>query len=257
MKSTILVFAILATVAAPLAAQESSPVRDRAVLPVVGSTAGAFGSNFKTELQMNNRSLQPMRGAIVYRPQGTAPSANDPIVPFVLAPFETIAFSDIVASMGASGLGSLDFLVYEGGIPTLIARAYDDRGNDGTVGAVVTPVRQRDAMKAGDSASLLTPADLARFRFNVGVRTLADGATLRITLRGSNGIVRETFDRSYQGEFFIQQAVEAFIGSPVLSNESIQVEVLAGSAIVYGTTTDNTTNDPSLQLATVWVVDEP
>jgi hypothetical protein len=254
MKSTTLLLAMFAV--APLAAQESAPVRDRVILPVVGSTAGAFGSQFRTELQMNNRSLQPMRGTIVYRAQGSSPSATDPRAAYELAPFQTISSADVVAQLGATGLGSLDVLIEEGGVPTLIARAFDDRGEAGTVGATITPVRQRNALAQNDSASLVTPADLGRFRFNVGVRTLADGATLRITLRGDNGIVRTTIDtRSYAAEYFIQLPVDQFIGEPVLSNESIQIEVLAGSAIVYGTTTDNTTNDPSLQLATPWTVD--
>jgi hypothetical protein len=238
----------------PVAAQQGA--RDRAVLPVVGSTAGAFGSNFKTELQMNNRSLQPMSGTLIYRAQGTTPSASDPAVPYLLEPFQTIAFDDVVASMGRSGLGSLDVVIHEGGVPTIVARAYDDRGDEGTVGAVIPPVRQRDALQPGDSASLVTPATLDRFRFNVGIRSLNDGAMVRITLRGMNGIERRVIEgRFYSPEYFVQRTVEDFIGEPVLANESIEVRILAGSAIVYGTTTDNTTNDPSLQLATPWTLD--
>ena len=33
------------------------------------------------------------------------------------------------------------------------------------------------------------------------------------------------------------------------ANESIAVQIVSGSAIVYGATVDNHTNDPSLQLA--------
>jgi hypothetical protein len=222
----------------------------RLILPVVGSTAGAHGSNFKTELQLNNRSLQPMSGRIVFHPQGRSASAADPSLSYRLEPFETISFGDIIAAMETSGLGSMDIVLEHGGWPTVIARAFDDQGENGTVGATITAVRASEARGAGESSVLLTPADRDRFRFNVGVRTLEEGATLRITLRGMNGIERRVIEQQlYPAEYFIQLPVAEFVGEPVLGNESIEVAVLEGAAIIYGSMTDNITNDPSLQLA--------
>ena len=42
-----------------------------------------------------------------------------------------------------------------------------------------------------------------------------------------------------------------FLGRPIEGNESIEIHVTVGSAIVYGATTDNVTNDPAVQFPVV------
>jgi hypothetical protein len=71
-----------------------------------------------------------------------------------------------------------------------------------------------------------------------------------MTVWGQNGIARFSVERSFGPNFFTQQPVNDFVGTPLLSNESIGIEILTGSAVIYGTTTDNKTNDPAIQLAT-------
>lgn len=232
------------------AVQASADTSPRAIIPVGGSTAGAFGSNFRTELQLSNRSVQPMTGRIVFHRQGAGAEPDDPGVAYVLEPHQTVSYPDIAAAIGVDGLGSLDVVLESGGYPTIVARAFDDRGAQGTSGATIEALRSVDALSAGESAVLLLPSDLGRFRYNVGIRTLTEGATLRITVRGTNGISRFVVEqRQYAPELFIQQPVGAFVEGVVLSDESIEIEVLSGSVIAYGTTTDNITNDPSLTLA--------
>ncbi len=41
-------------------------------------------------------------------------------------------------------------------------------------------------------------------------------------------------------------------GVPVSANQTITISVIDGSVIVYGATTDNVTNDPSVQFAQVF-----
>jgi hypothetical protein len=244
--------ATLLMIAAPLLAQAEPPAV-RAILPVVGSTAGAFGSNFKTGVQLHNRGEETMRGVLVFHAQGAPASASDPSAAYELAPKQTLAFDDLVASMGASGLGSLDVIPTEGGIPAVVARAYDDRAENGTAGATIRLVDPRDALVPGARGILVLPASLDQFRFNVGVRSLGAGATLRMTVYGQSGIARHTIERSYAAHLFEQRAASDFLGTAILANESVDIEVLAGSAIVYGTTTDNVSNDPSVQNVAVVV----
>jgi hypothetical protein len=68
------------------------------------------------------------------------------------------------------------------------------------------------ALVGGLTGFLITPLDPALTRFNIGVRTLCSGATIQVTVRDANGFVVRT-----------------------------------ASAIVYGSKTDNTTNDPAIQ----------
>jgi hypothetical protein len=48
--------------------------------------------------------------------------------------------------------------------------------------------------------------------------------------------------------YFGQQAANAFAGTTLNANESIEIRIVAGSAIVYATTVDNRTNDSSIQV---------
>ena len=43
----------------------------------------------------------------------------------------------------------------------------------------------------------------------------------------------------------------SFLGGPIGANQSIRFTIDAGSAIIYGSTTDNTTNDPAIQFVIV------
>jgi hypothetical protein len=62
--------------------------------------------------------------------------------------------------------------------------------------------------------------------------------------------VTRTVTRTYPPNYFEQRDSGAFLnGAAVAANESLTIQVVAGSAIVYGATVDNRTNDPSLQLA--------
>jgi len=225
-----------------------APADVSAVLPVVGSTGGAFGSHFKTQLQMNNRSEERMTGMLVYHPQGAEAAAGDPVMHYDLAPHATRAFEDVVADLGRTGLGTIDVVVETGELPTIVARAYDDQEN-GTTGATITMMTPDEALSAGESGSLIVPANREKFRFNVGVRTLSEGATIRVIVRSQSGIERlNSGEIALPANWFVQRPGEAFAGTALLANESIGIEVIRGSVIVYGTTVDNKTNDSSIQI---------
>ncbi|MGA7614708.1 MAG: hypothetical protein WBX15_05940 [Thermoanaerobaculia bacterium] len=219
-----------------------------AILPVVGSTAGAHGANFKTGFQMNNRTDEAMSGWLVFHSQGVAATAGDAKLHYDLPPHATLAADDVVAEMGASGLGSMDLVVEQGDVPTIVARAYDDQ-ESGTTGVMVPLFDPARALAMGDSLSLIVPRDLERFRFNIGVRTLDQGATVAVVVRGEDGIVRsELGEMTWPAGYFIQQPANQFTGVALLPNESIGFQVVQGSAIIYGTTVDNSTNDSSIQI---------
>jgi hypothetical protein len=101
----------------------------------------------------------------------------------------------------------------------------------------------------GQDAVLVAPADTAKFRFNIDVRTLSNGASITVTVRDPTGAVTQTLTKSYPAFFFQQGSAADFLGAPLGANSSIEIRVDSGSLIVYGVTADNITQDPSLQLA--------
>jgi hypothetical protein len=223
----------------------------RGVIPVAGSTSGAFGSNFRTSLQLSNRTDRVQTGALVFRAAGVAGSESDATLVYTLAPHETLSFDDVVGAMGVTGLGSLDVRVESGGVPAIVARAYDDQAELGTVGTGIALVATADALATDDEASLIVPRDLERFRFNIGIRTLGDGATILVKVFDANGNEQETIGPlTFVADYFVQQPAAEFLGAVIRANDAIAITVVSGNAIVYGTVTDNTTNDPSIHIAT-------
>ena len=247
--SLIVILAAIITTLAPASAQ-ILPGEARAIVPVVGSTQGAFGANFKTELQLHNGGAGTMTGSLVFRKAGQPGTDSDPSLAYELAPFETQFFADVVAQMGGDGLGSLDIIPDTGSrLPTAVFRAFDDKDEAGTTGVTVPMVLVSKALTAGRSAALIVPADLVRFRFNIGVRSLSDGAILNVKLYNADGSLAEDLgERGYPGNYFEQRSASAFLGVEPQPDQSVLITVVSGRAIVYGTTTDNVTNDGSVQL---------
>lgn len=241
---------ILAAAACILFAASAGAETLRGTLPVVGSVRGGFDSVFRTELQIHNRSALPMAGRLVVHPAGRPAQPDDPSIPYALAPRSSISGPDVAQLAGISGLASLDVLALEGGTPTLVARAFHDGGELGTSGATIRFVQSQEVLESGDSGAILAPADLARFRLNIGIRSLELGARYRIVVRDASGaIVRELGARDLAPGLFEQRSAESLLGIELSGNESVRFIVEAGSMIVYASSTDNLTNDPSIQIA--------
>jgi hypothetical protein len=222
---------------------------DFLVVPAVASTPGALGSHFKTGLQLHNPSGTAVTGKLIFHESGTSGTGDDPFSVYELAPGQTVAFADLLPELLESGLGSLDLLPRLGSAPIATVRVFNDAGDAGTTGMTEELVRTGEALEAGKRGVLIAPPEPSRARFNMGVRSLSFGATVRFTVRDATGAVRTTGAKFYPPSFFAQQTAEGFLGIALLANDTISFEVDAGSAIVYGATTDNTTQDPSLQFA--------
>jgi hypothetical protein len=257
MRRTLLV-SLLAAVAltTPARGQTESLAR---IVPVVGSTEGNFGSFFRTGLQIYNAGGGPMSGHFVYHPAGVPAAGGDPSLAFQLGNGETLSYDDVVQTMGQTGLGTLDLLIVPSASasPVIVTRVFDDAGADGTSGFTeesVDPLATGPGgavLTAGTAGVLIAPADPARFRFNMGVRTLSAGASLSIEVRSATGTLARVVPKTLPPNYFVQQSSSVFLGAPLGPGDSLTVRVTAGSAVVYGATVDNTTNDPSFQVARV------
>jgi len=224
-------------------------LQDRAIIAAVASAAGAGGSFFKTGVQLYNAGSSTSTGRIVFHKQGVSGSDSDPSLPYTLNAGETRNIPDLLPAMGQAGLGSADIVATSGSLPTVVARVFNDGGTAGTAGFTEEIVKTASALAAGDQFAILVPANLSAFRLNIGVRTLGSGAALTVTVRNSSGTVVNTLTKSYGATFFEQISASAFLGGFSLSgNESITVRVDSGNLIVYGATTDNRTQGPSIQL---------
>lgn len=104
-------------------------------IPVAGSTGGAFGSNWKTGLQLFSLGDSTISGRLVFHPAGANGSANDPSMNFTLNAKQVQTIGDVVAAMGQSGLGSIDVIGrFSDPPPIAETRVYNDAGAAGTSG---------------------------------------------------------------------------------------------------------------------------
>jgi hypothetical protein len=228
----------------------------RGYIPVVGSAAGASGSNFKTSLQLlygAPGSSGSITGKLAFHPSGASGSSSDPTITYNVGAGQVVTYPDIVATFGRSGLGSVDLITTPTATqPVIITRVYNDAGTLGTSGLTEDVIESSDTriINAGFTAFLVTPVDPTKTRFNIGVRTGLSGATLTAVLRATNGTALKTVTKTYLPNWFEQvDSTSFFAGTAVGANQSIKITVSVGSAIVYGSTTDNITNDPNIQFA--------
>ena len=229
-----------------------TPVPLKRILTVVGSVQGGFGSNFKTSVQLYNPKDVTVSGKIVFHPAGASGTPADPSLTYSLAPGKTQIYADLLPAMGIpSGLGSADIIGdINSPLPVSLVRVFNDAGAAGTTGLAEDQLAEEDALQPGSTGVLIAPADVAKFRLNVGIRTLASGAALTITVRDKDGIVVKTLTKSYDPTFFSQVTSAQLLDGYVLNGgETLSFTVTSGSLFIYGSTTDNTTNDPSVQFA--------
>jgi hypothetical protein len=214
-------------------------------IPAVGALAGSNGSFFRTSLALANPGAIEIRGKLLYHPTGHSATDSDPSLSFVIPPNGTLNYPDVVATLGQSGLGSLDILTTASPTPIATARVFNDLGSAGTNGAA------EDAVPAGpdylSTATVLIPQDLTNFRLNVGVRTI-DAADLNIVVYDAAGLQQGTTVKSYAANFFEQVAASQLTGGTLPPGGRIVVSAFSKEFIVYGSITDNRTNDPTIRI---------
>ena len=226
----------------------TTPGNTVAILAVVGSVQGA--ALFRTEVQIYNPRTTAISGRFVFHAQGTSGSATDPSMSYTLQGGQTIDYPDLLPAMGLSGLGSLDIQTNGDPAPIMVARVFSDAGDAGTAGFTIDAVAPSAALQAGDSAAIIVPPDLTRARLNIGFRSLDTGASIFMSLRSKSGTQKGTGSRTLAANFFEQLSVGTlFPGLPIDGSDTITFTLNSGKAIIYGATTENKTQDPSLQYA--------
>jgi hypothetical protein len=235
------------------AAAHTGAFRLVGVIPVAGSAAGAFGSFFRTEMTITNPSPFGIGVRLVYHPAGRSAEPGDPARNVLLVGNESRTFTDIVATMGQTGLGSIDVLT-TAFKPVITTRVYNDAGTAGTSGFTEEVVAPYEATKSGAYADFTIPADLTNYRLNVGIRTLGESTTFLVTVYDATGaLVGTTTARTVAANYFEQIPLTTFLaGVTPPAGGLARIEITSGgSAVFYTATTDNRTNDGSLKMLTM------
>ena len=214
----------------------------RAILPVVGSTAGAFGGRFKTSLILRPVA-QDQRGRLVFHPAGQVASNSDPSIRYEFTSADPLVWDDIVAAIGQSGIGSLDIIPDETGssiVPAIEARLYNEV-SFGTFGTLAAPAFPYDYLRP-PGLEITIPDD--RSRINIGFRTLTE-TKMRILIYSPVGQLLSFRDETYPAGWMQMTSANDFTGKALQKGQMVQVQ-FTGSVIPFHTVTENSTNDPTL-----------
>jgi hypothetical protein len=216
----------------------------RAIVPVVGSTAGAFGGQFKTAIELRGAANE--HGRIVFHPAGKAAAADDPSMPYAFVTTRVIAHDDIVAVMGQKGIGSLEIIPDVDSvdrIPEVSVRLYNDTAM-GTFGTSTTPVLPYDYLRP-EGMQVRMPD--ARFRVNIGIRALTE-TSVEALIRRADGRLDGLRQLRFPAGWMEMKSANDFIGAVLQPGDQVTLS-FSGAAVPFYTITENQTNDPTLVIA--------
>jgi hypothetical protein len=182
----------------------------RRIVPIAGKVHGLNNSDFSTALIVVGGGLgspalpgeeKLYQGRIYFRPLGSRESANDPSVAYNLDGDETVVFDDIMATLGATGIGSIE-VVPRIGFPTPQADAIiENRLADGKrTGVRITAAWGRDYLnpREGVTVAIRNGTDA---RMAVGARAMGTGGgLLQFERKASDGTALATAQRFIPGD---------------------------------------------------------
>jgi hypothetical protein len=218
-------------------------------IAAAGSLAGANGSFFRTSLHLTNlNDTMPLAGEVVFRAAGRAPSPGDPKLSFTIPPRNVVFWEDVVAAMGQSGLGSIDLYSLSSFPPVVNVRVFDDKGAvAGTSGFSEEFTPPAKTLIRGSAALALTPGN---YRTNIGMRAIIGVAKVQFSLYNAQGVLIGSQIRDLEPGVFQQVPLTSLFGTAAANGAHVSVSLLSGApVIVYASTTDNRTNDSSIQFA--------
>jgi hypothetical protein len=213
----------------------------RAIVPVAGSTPGAFGGQFKTALELRGAANES--GRIVFHPAGKVAADDDPSIPYSFVNTRVIVHDDVVGAMGQKGLGSLEIVPDAASvdrIPEVSVRLYNDTAM-GTFGTYAAPVLPYDYLRP-EGVQIRVPD--ARFRLNIGITTLA-AASMEAVIRRADGRLDGLRTRTFPAGWMEMKSAADFIGTALNPGDQVTLS-FNGAAVPFYPSTENATNDPTL-----------
>lgn len=227
-----------------VAALESRPTGGASiVVPVVGQTAGANGTNFISDVRIFNSAATPAAITLVFTPSGSDGRTDFAAQRLHVPAGATLALNRIVQSLFRSeGVGSLEIRDDVHHLQ-VTSRTYNT-GGAGTFGQFIPPVDQgNEVTSTGQRALVVAPLTHgASFRANVGiVETSGSSGELELLLRDEAGseLRRERLAVLPFGHH------QRPLGEVTCEGCRLEVTVVSGLAVVaaYGSVIDNRSGD--------------
>jgi hypothetical protein len=231
---------IAALILAPLAASAAT-----LVIPASGSGPGANGSRWQSEVTLHNTANRAVTVTLTFHDANGAGLSTSVVV----AARHTESISDIVATRfqrdAATGAITIDAPDDFTSRLTVSSRTFN-RSTGGDFGQDIPAIAVTDALATGDTGVIAGATDVTHSRVNFGIYSI-DASTIHWQLVRADGTVAADAVRSYAAG--VQQQYSADNGSLLAASRQnddvIYAQMVQGHAVVYGSTIDATSGDPT------------
>lgn len=215
------------------------------VIPASGTGPGANNSQWQTEVTFHNAASRPIVVSLLFHDAaGPSPSQS-----LTIAPRSSMSIADIVRTRfgQTSATGSIEIQVADADASRLVIQSRTfNLSEAGEFGQDIPAVNVNDAAIEGDVAVLAGPSSAAAQRFNFGLHAVT-ATTIRWELLRADGTVAATREASYTAGTHTQYngGVSSFFSVDPQNNDTIYAQLLSGKAILYGSSVNNATGDPT------------
>lgn len=235
-----------------LAGDEAITIRTSATsqsiyLLAVAKAAGAENTNFVTDVRIFNRGLLEAVITAFFTPSGTDGLETFVPVRISIAPGQTVALDDVVASVfRRSGLGNIEF---RGAVENLVisSRTYNRIGAR-TFGYFAAASKPENTARLGTSPLHISQLqNTLEFRTNIGFTELSgSGGTVQLSIFNGSGQLLDRTNHTLLPFSHIQLPILGGKTGNLQSTVRAEVLVTSGGATVaaYGAVVDNSSGDP-------------
>ncbi|MDP9191813.1 MAG: proprotein convertase P-domain-containing protein [Acidobacteriota bacterium] len=155
------------------------------MIPVVAHLFGVGATHFASDVRIANPATERVTATLIFTRSGEDGRTSFAAMKAILAPGQTLAFDDIVATaFHTAGSGSLEIL----GDVIVMSRTYAETAG-GTLGQQVPPVRDSTAL--GEAPIAIAPLPEERSRYNIGVTEI--GGASGMVMIGARRIELQPF----------------------------------------------------------------
>lgn len=262
--STVPISISIVTPVAP--AGKGTPPPDALIIPAVAHAEGANESFFESDIRVTNLSAQTMKYSVNFTPSGTDGTQKGSSSTIEIAPNQTLALDDILATLFGSGSSSVIGMLEIRPTSTQTtstkttqlstiasSRTYNLTPN-GTFGQYIPALPYSSFAGKSTVLSLQQIAQSAAYRTNFGFCE-ASGQPATLTMRVydvKNVLLKEIPVSLLAGEHKQVNNMLSLHGIDDLADGRVEIEVTSstGKVTAYASTVDNKTNDPLM----VWPV---
>ena len=217
-------------------------------LPAAAKSAGAQGSFFVTDLDIQNGDANPATYQLLWLPRGQNNSTPDASATFTLDPGAAVRYRDVLGAVFGfddGAVGALAILADSSDL-TLMSRTYNAPPAGGTFGQAIPGYRGDQLIAAGERRRILFFTENGEFRSNLGLlngtgepirimweRFSPDGASL-----GTDQVDLPPWGNVQLNRVFADaQPVEA-------AYIEVWTTTTGGAFAAYGSVLDNQSSDP-------------